>query len=172
MTETPKFTDEEIIDALIHCIFESDWNCCGSNKDVEIWNYLTWNPDKQEQTREITDKFKQKIITALDLYRRLGEWKDGIKDGIIHVMPEETYQKLFTFSECAVNLVLSEDERRRLQQEIDSTLARFNQFRVEINNLMMSLAIFDDDRHKHGEPMIYTDAFARYSAIIKKFEEK
>lgn len=40
-------------------------------------------------------------------------------------------------------------------------------FRKLVDNMMISLEVFDQDRYNAGEPMIHQDALARYRQILQ-----
>ena len=49
------YSRKDIIEALINCVIESDWNCCGTKKDIEIWSYVEAN---ESNVRELLNKME------------------------------------------------------------------------------------------------------------------
>jgi len=115
---------------------------------------MTENPDLERLlviTRHLTD-----ASTHDYLYEKLVAEENQLKEKI---------------EKALENYLVSDDFT---QTELSYALLNYKQneeFRKEIDNLMISLEVFDDDRHKAGERMIHGDALARYRQIIQKIED-
>ena len=81
---------------LINCVYQSDWNCCGTPRDIEIWNYLTWNDEQKQKDMQRTTKLKQKILQALEFYEQNGKC-------FVDVKPDGSVQVRELLSEKALN---------------------------------------------------------------------